>query len=365
MNNPKDKITTTQASIAIASTLVGMGIITIPRTVGVVVNTPDVWISVLLGGLISFLFGYIVVTLSKKFPDKTFFQYSYDITGRYLGFIFNIIVIVYFILFSSFEVRILGEITKSYLLDKTPIELIMIFFLSVGVYLVVGGINPIVRICQVYFPIICLLFFSVMFISLEHFEINNIRPVLGKGILPVIRGVKVTALIYTGFEIIFILLPFMKNSDKALKATMIGISIPLLFYLTSSIIGIGVLTIEESINVTYPLMAIVSEFEFPGGFIERFEVFFSIIWVLALYTSFVVSYYCASFGLSKTFKKDINFFIYALLPIIYIIGIFPENLDIVFKLGDLFADFGLFVAGLMPILLLLIIYIKGVVYEKK
>lgn len=365
MNNPKDKITTVQTSVAIASTIIGLSILTIPRTVGSVVQAPDIWISVLLAGLISIGFGYIIVNLSKRFPNKTFYQYSYDITGKYLGFMFNLVVIIYFIIFCSFEVRILGELIRSYLLDKTPIELVMICFLSVGVYLVVGGINPIVRIFQMYFPIICLLFFTVMFLSLQHFELDNIRPVLGKGIIPAIKGVKVTAPNYIGFEIIFILLPFMKNSNKAAKATMIGISIPILFYITSSIVGIGVLTVEEANTVTYPLMAIVSEFEVPGGFIERFEVIFAIIWILALYTSFVMSYYCASFGLSRTFKKDINPFIYTLLPIIYVIGMFPQNLDSVFKLGDLTGYLGLVVAGLIPTALLIIVYIRGVVYGKK
>ncbi len=365
MNNPKDKITTVQTSIAIASTIIGMSILTIPRTVGSVVQTPDIWISVLLGGLISIGLGCIVANLSKKFPNKTFFEYSYNITGKYLGFIFNLYVIIYFIIFSSFEVRILGELIRAYLLNKTPIELIMICFLCIGVYLVVGGINPIVRISQVYFPIICLLFFTVMFLSLQHFELDNIRPVLSKGIVPPIMGVKVTALNYIGFEIIFILLPFMKNSSKAIKATMIGVSIPILFYLTSAIVGIGVLTVEEANTVTYPLIAIVSEFEVPGGFLERFEVLFAIIWILAIYTSFVMAYYCACFGLSKTFKRDINPFIYALLPILYIISIFPQDLDIVFKLGDLLGYLGLVAAGLIPIVLLIITYIRGVSYGKK
>ncbi len=41
--------------------------------------------------------------------------------------------------------------------------------------------------------------------SFKIFEIDNLRPVLGDGIVPVLKGVKTTSLAFTGPEIMLLL----------------------------------------------------------------------------------------------------------------------------------------------------------------
>ena len=48
-----DKITSTQASIFLTNSVLGSGILTLPRGVVEIVQTPDVWLSVLLGGMVT------------------------------------------------------------------------------------------------------------------------------------------------------------------------------------------------------------------------------------------------------------------------------------------------------------------------
>lgn len=71
--NPKDRIITTQAIITVSSTIISVGILTLPRTATEAMGTPDAWIAVILGGIISMVFGYGVIKFNQCFPRKTFY----------------------------------------------------------------------------------------------------------------------------------------------------------------------------------------------------------------------------------------------------------------------------------------------------
>lgn len=94
-----DKITTSQALVILVNYILATGILTLPRTSVEQVKTPDVWISVFLGGLIAMIVGVIIVKLSQQFPEKKlFYQYSQDIVGKWMGRVLSLLIIVYFFL---------------------------------------------------------------------------------------------------------------------------------------------------------------------------------------------------------------------------------------------------------------------------
>ena len=112
ITNPKDRIETSQATVILINYILAAGILTLPRTAAEKVKTPDVWITVILGGVIAMVTGVIMVKLSQQFPNKTFYQYSQDIVGKWIGGLLSLIIIVYFFTLSSFEVRILEGSNK-------------------------------------------------------------------------------------------------------------------------------------------------------------------------------------------------------------------------------------------------------------
>lgn len=61
----KDQITTSQAAVMIINYMLGAGILTLPRTTVEAAKTPDVWISILISGMIIMLVGFIVVRLAR------------------------------------------------------------------------------------------------------------------------------------------------------------------------------------------------------------------------------------------------------------------------------------------------------------
>ncbi len=113
MNVQEDKIATSQVAIGISSFIMGAGIVTLPRSSSEETGTPDVWISILLGGFISIALGIICAKLSQRYPEKTFYQYSTLIAGKPIGYLVNIIFIVYFLMTATYQVRMQAEVILS------------------------------------------------------------------------------------------------------------------------------------------------------------------------------------------------------------------------------------------------------------
>lgn len=130
ITSPKDNITTSQTMVIIINYILATGILTLPRASVEKVKTPDVWISVFLGGLIAMIAGVIIVKLSQQYPDKTFYQYNQDIVGKWLGWLISALVITYFFTISAFEVRIMAEVTSLFYWREHPHGLL--FYLSYG-----------------------------------------------------------------------------------------------------------------------------------------------------------------------------------------------------------------------------------------
>ncbi|MBZ5752947.1 MULTISPECIES: spore germination protein [Metabacillus] len=353
--SPKDRITTPQAAVVVTNFILATGILTLPRASVEKVKTPDVWLTVILGGLIAILAGVIIVKLSQQFPQKTFYQYSQEIVGKWVGGLLSLLIVCYFLITAGFQVRSLAEVTSFFLLEGTPTWAVIMPFMWVGLYLIMGGINSIARMCEIIFPITVIIFLLVSFMSFGIFEIDNLRPVLGLGVIPVLKGVKTTALSYTGFEIMLLLPAFMKQPHKAVKAVLVGTAIPLIFYVITVIMVIGAFSVDGVVTRTWPTLDLMRSFEITGLFFERFESLLLAIWIMQIFSSFIIAYYAAALGLAQLFQKNIHPFMYGLLPVIYIISMVPKNINDQFKFGDIVGNVALYLFGLLPLLLLLIV----------
>ncbi|WP_440970532.1 spore germination protein [Peribacillus frigoritolerans] len=361
--NPKDRITTPQTAVIIINFILGTGLLTLPRSSTEKAHTPDVWISVIIGGIIAIIAGVIMVKLSQQFPDKTFYQYINEIVGKWVGSFLSLVIICYFLMTSGFQLRSMAEVVRYLLLEGTPTWAIIMIFMWVGLYLIIGGINPIARLFEIILPLTVILFLVVTFMSIKIFEIDNLRPVLGEGITPVLKGVKTTALAFSGPEIMLLLIPFMNQPKKAVKALLVGVSIPLIFYVITVVMVIGALSVDGVVTRTWPTLDLIRSFEISGLIFERFESLLLVVWIMQIFATFTITYFAAALGLAQLTKKSIHPFMFGLLPILYIIAMIPKNMNDLFKQGDFVGNIALFLFGLLPLLLLIISRIKGGKYE--
>lgn len=356
--NPKDQITTSQAAVLLINYTLGAGILTLPRTTVEAAQTPDVWISIIVSGMIIMVAGIMIVLLCRRFQGRTFFQFAPDITGRWLAWILNLIIICFFLLISALQVRIMAEVTSFYLLEGTPMGGIIMTFMWIGLYLSLGGINCMARIYEIILPITVLFFLISILLSSKIFDINHLRPVLGSGIMPVIKGIEPALLSFSGYEIMLVATAYMKTPQKATKAVVIGTLIPLIIYLITVVMVIGGISIYGALTRTWPTLDLVRSFEVEGLLFERFESLLLVIWLMQIFSTFTITHYAASLGWSQLFKKNVKPFLFAMLPVIFLIAMVPKNVTETFKLGSALGQASIYLFGVVPLLLLLISIVR-------
>jgi spore germination protein len=349
-----DRITTIQAAVVVSNALLGSGILTLPRSAAVSIQTPDAWITVLLGGLLAIIAGIVMAALSRAFPGATVFQFNNKLVGKYVGFVISLTFITYFFMTAAYQVRTVTEVTGLFLLEGTPPWAIVMIFMWVSFYLLTGGINAIARLFEIILPITIVIYLLIMLFGLKLFELDNIRPVLGDGIWPVLKGIKTTALSFLGVETILVLTAFMSNHRKSIKAVAWGAAIPMVLYFITVVMVIGSLGLDGVVTRVWPTLDLVRSFEVQGLIFERFESLLLVIWIMQIYSTYTIMYYAASLGLSQLTGISYLKCLFALLPIVFIISAMPQNLTAVFAFGNLLGQSAAYIFGIGSLLLLIL-----------
>lgn len=118
--------------------MLAAGLLTLPRVAVETAKTPDVWMSVILAGAATFLFGWIIVKLSSRFPESTFYQYVQRITGKAIGKVLGILFVIYFICIAAYEIRAVEEVTSFFCLKELQCGLFQPLYVDLSVSLLGG-----------------------------------------------------------------------------------------------------------------------------------------------------------------------------------------------------------------------------------
>ena len=123
-----EKIGHKEIFLLVPSMIIGVGIITLPRSLAEIIGFSDGWISIVIAGFITSMFAWIVVKLASQFPNQTFFEYSSKIIPKPIAAILTVVFGLHFASFTSYEARSIATISKQYIFDRTPVEFITLVF---------------------------------------------------------------------------------------------------------------------------------------------------------------------------------------------------------------------------------------------
>ncbi|QQE76255.1 GerAB/ArcD/ProY family transporter [Brevibacillus composti] len=163
-----------------------------------------------------------------------------------------------------------------------------------------------------------------------------------------------TSQAFSGFEIILFLLAYTRHAKKAFWPLLAGMALVTIIYMIIVIMVIGSLTLEEVKTLTWPTMEFVKQIEFPGAFFEHFEIFFISIWILNMFTTFFINLYLASLGIHLLFGWKKKRVMLLLIPVMYGIALYPEDLNEALGLGLIIGNASLLTSLLIPLSLLLL-----------
>ncbi|PJY99669.1 MULTISPECIES: spore germination protein [Bacillus] len=348
MKKSEHKLTFMQTLIMVSSTLIGAGVLTLPRSAAET-DSPSGWIMILLQGVIFIIIALLFLPFLQKNSGKTLFRLNRTVAGKWLGTLLNLLICLYFIGIVCYQARILGEVVGFFLLKNTPMSVVVFLFLAVAIYHVGGGVYPIAKVYAYIFPITLIIFMMLLMFSFRLFQLDFIRPVFEGGYQSFFSLFPKTLLYFSGFEIIFYLVPFMRDPKQAKKAVALGIATSTVFYSITLFIVIGCMTVAEAKTVTWPTISLIHALEVPGIFIERFDLFLQLTWTAQQFACMLGSFKGSHIGLTEIFhlkNKNNPWLLAAMLAATYFITMYPKDLNDVFYYGTLLGYVFLFVIAI-------------------
>lgn len=330
-DNRENQITPLQSAAIVASSVIGVGILTLPREVAAAAGT-DGPLATLLGGAIAALLLVLLTKLGQRFPRYSLIEYSSIILGTIPGKVLALAFISYWFLLTSALVRIFGEMVITTILTNTPLEIIIGIMLLLGAQLAAQDIKFFARIHEILLPLTIIPLLFLFLNSINAVNPLHLLPVFAFGPLPLLRGALATGLSFLGIEFILMLLPYYSKPRLAVKYHLYGILIPTVLYFTIVTMGLGTFGDTALQYLQWPALEQIRLAALPSipSVFERLESIFIGIWVVVIFTSTGSLYLMITLGLTRLFglggQKRNRFWHYVLTVPLFFLARLPPNI---------------------------------------
>lgn len=367
MYQNNERVSTSQMVSIFILTIVGTGILTLPRSLVEAVGT-DGWIVILLGGILTAGLVYLIGCIISRLPGKNYLEILAATITKPVAYVVTGIFIIYALVLNSLLIRIFGEVVKMFLLIRTPIEVIMFSMMLTSIYLVRRGIETLGRMAEMLLPIIIIVNLPLFLLTIQGTDFSNLLPVFQTPFLDIIKAIPIPFFSFLGFEVMLVFGLFYNKPNMAPKSgvyTIVIVTILYLFLNTMVLLRFGK---NQIAHMIWPTLSLFKTIEFPGLFIENVEAVVMTLWVSIVFMS-VAPFYLSNTLLISHFTgtKDHNMFALPLLPIMYFISLFPDSMASTYYYLDIFTKYAsTFIVIVVPIAVLISLAIrKGIGKEGK
>ncbi|WP_176461949.1 GerAB/ArcD/ProY family transporter [Anaeromicrobium sediminis] len=361
-----ESLTNRQIAFIIFGIVVGYGTLGLPKDITENAGT-GAWFTLLISVVITMIFTYIITYLSYVHENKTIYEYSNILVGKFITFIFMIIYIIYFFVLFTMVTRISSEAIRLMVLIKTPVWALNLIFFLVVYYAVIKKLSVIGRVCEIYGLIIIIAALTIHGAVFTQGKLINLKPFFVAGHMGAyVKATLVTLVPFLGIEIL-VIIPFdnNKNNKKIFKYTIAMIGLIGFCYILNVESCISVMGVDGIVHYEDALFATIRRIDIKSlEFLERIDGIFLTIWIMCIICTITLGAYGSIFMINKLYNK-IHFNILAFIVILssFIVSQIPKTADEVGKILDYVGYLGLITAGVIPLILLIITKVKK--YDKK
>lgn len=339
----------------IITTIIGVGIITLPRVLAEEASTTS-WLVLSIGVGITLFTAYLILKLLNYFPGKDIFQISKIITGKLLAIIVSLIFVAYFIIVVSSTTRFTAGAVNIWMLPETPIRAIIITILIISSYVCYKDVETLSRFCTVFISFNVLsIIFALMF-TIPNIKPYNLQPFFHIDFSHLISGAKGSLLSLLGVDVILIFHRFYKGQYKVNKTIYKSIIFIGVLYILLVESTIGYFGIDQLKVLVFPVISLFKTIEMKLFLFERVELFFLTLWLSAAFTTITVYYYCGYYLLKEIFSK--SKLKHVVLPTYFAIAFYiaqlPKDIQKTFKILDIAGNTGIILITCIPVLLITI-----------
>jgi spore germination protein (amino acid permease) len=323
----------------------------------------DGWISTLIGGIIVQIILLLYYSLYKKFPNKSFTDYTKIITNPLIGNCINFSYFVYFLYVVLVVSMRFSDIITIWIFPKSPSWLILILFLLTAFVVAKKDIQSIAR-TYVLCTFIFILFFLFLLAAYDNVHLGRLLPIGQYPIKKIGSGGYSSFLQMLGFEIFLFLGPNFQNANKKLFTLTLANIFTTTFFSFVIFTSFIRLSNQENSYIIDPILYIFKTFN--SKMVSGLDTIFLSLWTIVICATVVSYFYIVSEEvykrLSLIVKKrgSILFFITLLIFAFYpLISSHVIRRETIVNVGGYLDPIFIII---IPFLLLLINKVRGLMH---
>ena len=349
-----------QVGFILFITISTASIATIARTMALSAEH-GAWITLLIASLAFGAMAGLIVKLNQMNEGKMLYEYSRELTGKYIAFLIGLFYLLYFFVFSVYYCNTFDLLIKSSFLMKTPVWALLLAGIPVYGVIAYKGIRNIGRLAEIV-GIIFLIVTIILFVSmLVQGTFSFILPLYDpadtdKYLLSLKNAVEP----FLGIEVLLII-PFIKKQKKTAKTavlTVVGIG---LFYILDVYGCYAMIGMDEIVYHRFPLVDSIRLVEYQKiEFLQRLDIVYDTIGFMRVFVGKSMLYLVIVELLCKMLPKAKRLVIVVIVGVAVMLGsaVTIGMPDILQTQASILSIGGIAAAFAIPLTLLVIAKVK-------
>lgn len=352
------KISMAEAISLVLVVFVAHCFVSLPRNL-LVSSRSSVLINLIFVFIIVSLFTYIVFRLIKRFDSSDIIDISEYLGGKIFKNIIGFIFIFYLTFSSSILLRSFSECLKVVFFPMTNISFIIISFIITIILSNKYKFSSISRVSLLVFPSILITILFTFIANSHNFNINNIFPILGEGIINTFIFGLGNLGAFGGLCVLYFLPPVLKKPEDLKKISMYSIGLSCLYLFLCVAIILFMFPFLQEVDTLMPLYYAAKYIEL-GEFFQRLETIFLFTWIMSVvcYLNICVRI-CLTIFKKITNIKEENSMNLVFSMLILIISLLPNNYAVLNYLeSNIYKYLVIFINFILGSSILILAYIK-------
>ena len=261
----------------------------------------DAWIAGIVGVFMFIPMLLVYSRILSIFPGNDLFDILNITLGKGIGKIIAIIYIWYAFHLGALVLRNFGEFINIVAMPETPMFVPLLCLGLVCIFAVRLGIEVMGRTTTFFLPILLFILVVVQFLAIPQLHLHYIKPILGNGLIQVLKGGFSSFSFPYAETVLFIgVFGSLKTKKSILRVYYWGIFISTIILIITTVRNIAVLGNMLG-SYYFPSYAAVGRISI-GDFVQRIEVSVSFVFIFFVFIKSSICLLVTCKGIGKMFN---------------------------------------------------------------
>lgn len=265
----------------------------------------DAWISVLMGGSAGLPAVLLWLSVGNRYPGKLPAEYFVLACGKLAGVLLSVLYIWFCLHLGALVVR---NVVETYLIAvfvRTPATVLTASMMSLSVIAVLLGVEPFARSTEIMTPSVILVMIVLTFLTFitpNLAKLDNLLPLMERGITPVLKGALANFTFPFGETIVLMsFLPYVARQKDTARYALWPVAIATFMFTSVQVRNIAVLGAEGHRQVMFPSLLTIQMINL-ARFIQRLDALALFAWTFSTFMKITMCFFAVVVNCTALFR---------------------------------------------------------------